>query len=83
MQTQTNFALVKLILNFFSGDPKLPSIPYVGPYPNIKNLFLRLSELDDKLLSTPKIIKFLAKSYKSTIYIPFFITISYYISCSK
>ena len=29
------FAL-KLILNFFSGDPKLPLIPKVGPSTNIK-----------------------------------------------
>ena len=42
MQTQTKFcfALVKLILNFFSGDPRLPLIPKVGPSPNIKKLFL-------------------------------------------
>ena len=37
------FALLKLILNFFSGKPKLPLMPNVGPSPNIKKLFLRLS----------------------------------------
>ena len=38
------FALLKLILNGFSGEPKLPLIPKVGPSPNIKKLFLRLSQ---------------------------------------
>ena len=38
------FALVKLILNFFSGEPKFPLIPKVGPSPNVKKLFLQLSE---------------------------------------
>ena len=56
------FELVKFILNVFSGDPKLPLIQKVGPSPNIKKLSLRLSEGDDELLSTPKIITFLAKS---------------------
>ena len=56
------FALVKWILNSFSGQPKLPLIPKVGPSPNIKKLFLRLSEWDNELLSTPKIITFLAVS---------------------
>ena len=42
------FALVKLILNFFSGEPKLPLIQKVGPSPYIKKLFLELSELDDE-----------------------------------
>ena len=36
------FALLKLVLNFFSGAPKLPLIPKVSPSPNIKKLFLRL-----------------------------------------
>ena len=53
------FALVKSILNFFSGEPKLPLNPKVGPKPNIKNSFLRLSTCDDELLSTPKFITFL------------------------
>ena len=44
------FALVKLILNFFSGDPKLLLTPHVGPSPNIKKLFLQLPERDDELL---------------------------------
>ena len=41
MQTQKKFAfaLVKLILNFFSGDPKLPLILKVGVSPNIKFFF--------------------------------------------
>ena len=41
MQTQKKFAfaLVKLILNFFSGDPKLPLILKVGASPNIKFFF--------------------------------------------
>ena len=54
------FALVKLILISFSGELKLPLIPKVGPKPNVKKLFLRLSTCDDELLSTPKIITFLA-----------------------
>ena len=56
------FALVKLLVNFFSCEPKLPSIPKVRPSPNIKKLFLGLSEWDDELLSTPKTITFLAVS---------------------
>ena len=48
-------ALVKLILNFFSGDPKLPLIPQVRPSPNTKKLFLWLSEWDDELLSHQKL----------------------------
>ena len=43
------FVSVKLILNFFSGAPKLPLIPKVRPSPNIKKLSLRLSECDDEL----------------------------------
>ena len=53
---------LKLILNLFSGDPKFPLIPKVGPSPDIKELFWRLSELNDELLSAPKIITFLAVS---------------------
>ena len=47
------FTLLKLILIFFSGAPKLPLIPISSP--NIKNLFLRLSTLDAELLLTPNI----------------------------
>ena len=46
----------------FSGAAKLPLIPWVGPSLNIEKLFVWLSEWDDELLSTPKIITFLAKS---------------------
>ena len=48
--------------NFFSGEPKLPLIPNVGPSPSTKKLFLRFSAWNDDLLSTPKIITFLGKS---------------------
>ena len=54
------FVLVKLILKFFYGGPKLSLIPKVYHSPNIKTLFLRLSARDDELLSTPKTIKFLS-----------------------
>ena len=54
------FALPKLILNFFSGAPKLPLILKVSPQPNTKTLFMRLSGFDHELLSIPKIITFLA-----------------------
>ena len=42
MQTKKKFvfALLKLILNFFSGAPKLTLIPKASSPPNIKNLFL-------------------------------------------
>ena len=33
------FALVKLIQNFFSGEPKLSLIPKVGPLPSMKSYF--------------------------------------------
>ena len=56
------FVLLKLILNFFSVDPKLPLIPQVGPSPSTKKLFLQLSAWEDGLLSTTKIATFLAKS---------------------
>ena len=64
VQTRTTFCVcfVKLILNFFSDDPKPLLIPQVGPPPNIKKLFLRLSEWDDELLSTLKNKTFLIKS---------------------
>ena len=38
------FTLLKLIPNFFSGEPKRPLVPKVKPARNIKKLFLRLSE---------------------------------------
>ena len=69
MQTQTKFckqnfvfSLVKIILNFFSGEPKVPLIPKVGPLPNTKKLLLRLSAGDGELLSTPNMITFVAIS---------------------
>ena len=54
------FVLLKLILNLFSGATKLPLIPKVSRSPNIKKFILGLSIGDDDLLSTPKIIGFLA-----------------------
>ena len=56
------FALLKLILNFFSGELHLPLILKVGPSPSTKKLLLQWLAWDDELLSTPKIIKFLAMS---------------------
>ena len=56
------FALVKLILTFFSDEPKLPLILKAGTSPNIKKLFLLLTAWDDELLSPRKIIIFLAVS---------------------
>ena len=53
------FALVKLILSFFSCEPKLPLIPKLNLHLILKKLFFRLSLWDDELLSTPKIITFL------------------------
>ena len=38
------FAILKLILNFLSGEPTLPLISEIGHSSNIKKLFLRLSE---------------------------------------
>ena len=65
MQTQTQicfcFTKTKLILNFLFGEPKLPLI-LNKTSPSTKTLFLRLSPWDDELLSTPKIITFLAVS---------------------
>ena len=56
----------KLILIFFSGEPKLPLIPKVGPSPSTKNY-----SCDCQLLSTPKIITFLevplSKLHKCTL----------------
>ena len=88
------FLLVKLILSFFSDEPKIPVIPWVGPSPNTKKFFSRLSVWNDQLLSTPKITTFLAKSLpkfhepapsNATIhYTPtFLITVCYYISGTK
>ena len=48
------------MLDVYSGEPNFPLIPNAGLSPNIKKVFLRLSEWDDELLSTPKIITFLA-----------------------
>ena len=56
------FALLKLILNFFSDEPKRPLTPKGGPTPSTKKIFLQLSPWDDELLSTPKIITFVAVS---------------------
>ena len=56
------FGLVRITLDFFSGQPKFLLIPEVRPSPNIKKLFLRLPEREDELLSTIKIITFLAAS---------------------
>ena len=60
MQTQAKICVcfTKLILNFFSGKPKLPLIPKVGPSHSTKKLFLGLLAWDDELLSIPKIITF-------------------------
>ena len=55
------FPLLKLILNIFSAVPTLSLTLSVGPLPNTKKLFFGLSILwGDELLSTPKIITFLA-----------------------
>ena len=43
-----------------SDEPKLPLILKVEPKPNFKKLFLKLSTCDDELLSTSKIVTFLA-----------------------
>ena len=40
----------------------LPLISSVGPSPNTKKLFLRLSVCDDELLSISKFLTFLAES---------------------
>ena len=92
-----NFVLVllKLILNFISGEPKLQLIRKVEPSPSTKNLFLRLSEWGNKVSSLPKIIAFIAVSF-SKLHKPahqmlfhshythtFVITICCYISCCK
>ena len=55
------------MLNTFSGERKSPLIPKNGPSSGTKKLFLsvilvRLSAWVDELLSTPKIITFLAVS---------------------
>ena len=54
------FVLLKLILDYLSGAPKLPLTQNVSPPPGNKKLFLRLSAGDDELLS--KIVRFLAES---------------------
>ena len=55
-------SLLKLILNFFSAAPVLPLVSSVDLSPNTKKVFLRLSVWDDELLSTLKLMTFLAKS---------------------
>ena len=55
------FALLKLILNFFSVALTLPLISSAGLSHNTKKLFLRLPTFDDELLSIPKITSFLVK----------------------
>ena len=45
------FALLKLILNIFSVEQKLPLIPNVGPSPSSKKLFFQLPAGDCELLS--------------------------------
>ena len=55
------FPLLKLILNFFSAEPKLLLITKVGLSPGTKKLFLRLSAGDDEVTTT-KITTFLAES---------------------
>ena len=56
------FALLKLTLNFFCSEPKLPLIQKVGLSPSTKKLSMQLPERHDELLSTPKIITFLVAS---------------------
>ena len=57
------FLLLRLILNFFSGAPKLPSIPKIYPSPRFKTTdFSILSVWNDELSSTPKTTSFLAQS---------------------
>ena len=94
MQTWQNFvfALLKLVLNFFPGITKLLLMSKVSPSPNIKILFLRLSEIDYELLSTPEIsnktntkipLTFPIKCYFiARMNPPFFIATFYDISCS-
>ena len=55
MQTQTKFCVtfIKLILNVFSEESKLPLILKIGPSLNIKNLFLQLLARDDEVLAPP------------------------------
>ena len=45
MEAQAKFCVcfTKINSKLFSGKPKLPLIPKVGPSPNTKKLFLRLS----------------------------------------
>ena len=56
------FALLKLMLIFFSSAPVLSLMLRVRPSPITKKLFFRLSVWDNELLSTPKTTIFLAKS---------------------
>ena len=46
MQTETKlFVLVKLKLKFFSGEPRLPIIPKVGPSFNIKKVIFVIARM--------------------------------------
>ena len=56
------FALLRITLNVFSSEPKLPLIRKVGPSSSTKKLSMRLPERHNELLSTPKIIIFLVVS---------------------
>ena len=64
MYTQAKFSISfgKINAIFFSGEPKFPLTSKVGPKPKIKKLIFWLSTSNDELLSTPKIITFLAVS---------------------
>ena len=59
-QAKLSVCFNKININFFCGHAKLPLSPKLGLSPNVKRIFLRLSEWDDELLSTSKIITFLA-----------------------
>ena len=56
------FALLKLTLNFFCGEPKLPLNRKVGPSTSTIKLLLGFSAWDDELLSTLKVVTFLKVS---------------------
>ena len=89
------FALLRLILNSFSGAPKLSLMRKVSSSPKTRKLFLTLRARDDELLSTLRITILLAVSLSKlyspfpsnairySLYIFFFIAIFYYASCTK
>ena len=58
------FLAIKYLWMFNMSDlsPKLPLIPKVGPFFNIKMLFVLYLEWDDELLSTPNLIRFIVVS---------------------